>query len=104
MELSQQQPFSVATNEPPGKQKRGYMLRVRLNPAEVYSLMWVCDKTKLNESATIRFLINIYPDMVKAREIVDRYEKAQVATREFNAAAAQNAKAGTTSDSSTAGA
>jgi hypothetical protein len=103
MDLSQQQPFSVATTEGSGKQRRGYMLRVRLSPAEVYSLKWVCGQTKLNESATIRLLLNLYSELVKAREITDKYEKAVVAQREFNSAASETSKTGVSSESRVAG-
>lgn len=85
MDSLPQEPFSVATIAGKKKETRGYTLRVRLSPVEVYSLNQVSASLGLNESATIRRLINEYQEMVKARAITTAFEAKLKADAEFEA-------------------
>jgi hypothetical protein len=85
MDSLPQQPYSVATIEGSGKQKRDFMLRVRLSPTEVYTLNAVVKSLGLSESATIRWLVDNYPEIVKARAITTAYEAKLRSDADFEA-------------------
>ena len=85
MEVLPQPAFTVATTEGKSKPTREYMLRVRLSPPEVYSLKGVSNHLGLNESATIRWLINNYSEVVAAKKVTEAFRRKLEAEASFNA-------------------
>lgn len=86
MEVSQQNIEVVGTDQAKKRLTKGKMLRVRLDPIDIYELNEVQRSVNLDMSATIRLLIKSFKSIQNSRDIVTAYQAMRKAEKEFEAA------------------